>query len=439
MDTSSGAQIQIRLVAKQLKYAVPDAPIVVPQQLQRYGLSEIVNHLLGNEKPVPFDFLVDGQFLRGTIATYLAEKSLSAENMLTLEYIESMLPPTEIASYSHDDWISSVAAAGSDRFVVGSYDGVVRVWNAQSECEDELRAHDSAVKCVAAVRDAAKRSKVELISGSQDRTAVAWGTKSGQRKPLYAARGHTDSIDSVAVNPSNTHFVTASADSTIRFWTLAAPKQSEDSQIAESAVSAPAAKKRKAAHLDIMTKAAIGTLNGHVGPVTSVCFNADQESQVFSGGWDHSVRTWDVASGVNVATSLCDKVVLDIDYSMHSRLIATGHADQSVRLWDPRSEDSTVVKLRLSSHKGFVSSVAWAPASAYMLASASHDSTIKVWDIRSRTPLYTVHATSEKDKGKKLLALDWHKSLLLAGGESGSLRIHAVNSQYSDDQDRTSA
>ncbi|KAJ2426829.1 ribosome biogenesis protein ytm1, partial [Coemansia sp. RSA 2531] len=87
MDSLSDAQVQIRLVAKQLKYAVPDAPIVVPQQLQRYGLSEIVNHLLGNEKPVPFDFMTDGQFLRGTISTYLKEKSLSAENILTLEYI----------------------------------------------------------------------------------------------------------------------------------------------------------------------------------------------------------------------------------------------------------------------------------------------------------------------------------------------------------------
>ncbi|KAJ2788509.1 ribosome biogenesis protein ytm1, partial [Coemansia helicoidea] len=98
--------------------------------------------------------------------------------------------------------------------------------------------------------------------------------------------------------------------------------------------------------------------------------------------------------------------------------------------------DSTVVKLRLSSHAGFVAGVAWAPSSAYMLASASHDSTVKVWDIRSRTPLYTVHAASAADTGKKLLALDWHASLLLAGGESGSLRIHSVNGQYAAGLDR---
>ncbi|KAJ1949695.1 ribosome biogenesis protein ytm1 [Linderina macrospora] len=418
---SGAAQIQIRLVAKQEKYAVPDAPLVVPQSLQRYGLSEIVNHLLGNEKPVPFDFLADGQFLRGTITSYLEEHSLSAENILTLEYVESMLPPTEIASYSHDDWISSVSAMNSSKFIVGSYDGVVRVWNAQSECEQELSVHDAAVKCVQAVNG----HKVEFLSGSQDRTAIAWGNKNGQKRALYAARGHTDSVEDVAVNPSGTHFVTASADATIRFWSLAVPKESE--QVGEQ----PMAKKRKGSRMgEVVTKAAIGTLAGHVGGVTCVGFNKDQESQVFSGGWDHSVRTWDVASGVNLSTNLCDKVVLDLDYSAHSKLVATGHADRSLRLWDPRSDDSTVVKLKLTSHKGFVSGVAWAPNSAYMLASASHDSTVKVWDIRSRTPLYTVAPVDAKERGKKLLAIDWHSELLLTGGESGSLRIHSVNSQY---------
>ncbi|KAJ1665719.1 ribosome biogenesis protein ytm1 [Coemansia sp. RSA 1813] len=426
MPSTGEAQVQIRLVAKQPEHAVPDAPIVVPQQLQRYGLSEIVNHLLGTETPVPFDFLVDGQFLRESIASYLKTKNLSAENILTLEYVESMLPPTEIASYSHDDWISSVAASSASRFVVGSYDSVIRVWNAQGECENELRAHQSAVKSVTATRDSGRKGKIEFISGSQDQTAIAWGLKEKELRPLYIARGHTGSIEAVAINPSKTHFVTGSTDATIRFWSLAVPKQSEADQIA-SGEAEPSSKKQKKANVNIKTKAAIGTLSGHVGPVTGVCFNGDQESQIFSGGWDHSMRTWDVASGVNLTTSLCDKVVLDVAYSTQSRLVATGHADRALRLWDPRSQDSTVVKLRLSSHRGFVTGVAWAPSSAYMLASASHDSTVKVWDIRSRTPLYTVHATNDEDKGKKLLALDWHKSRLLAGGEGKSLRIHAFS------------
>ena len=42
------------------KYKVTEVPISVPERLGRYGLSEVINHLLGHEKAseiVPFDFL----------------------------------------------------------------------------------------------------------------------------------------------------------------------------------------------------------------------------------------------------------------------------------------------------------------------------------------------------------------------------------------------
>lgn len=59
---------------------------------------------------------------------------------------------------------------------------------------------------------------------------------------------------------------------------------------------------------------------------------------VYTGGWDHSIRSWDVENETNLVTKNCEKVVLDVDYSAHSRLIATGHTDNVLRLWDPRSE-----------------------------------------------------------------------------------------------------
>ena len=45
-------------------FRVSESPITVPGKLTRYGLSEVVNHLLGTETPTPFDFLVDGVLLR---------------------------------------------------------------------------------------------------------------------------------------------------------------------------------------------------------------------------------------------------------------------------------------------------------------------------------------------------------------------------------------
>jgi ribosome biogenesis protein YTM1 len=80
------------------------------------------------------------------------------------------------------------------------------------------------------------------------------------------------------------------------------------------------------------------TLEGHVGGVNSVVFDKKDSNVVYTGGWDHSIRSWDVEQQVNTTTKICEKVVLDVDYSSHSKLLATGHADNVIRLWDPRTE-----------------------------------------------------------------------------------------------------
>ncbi|KAJ1559615.1 ribosome biogenesis protein ytm1, partial [Cladochytrium tenue] len=91
------------------------------------------------------------------------------------------------------------------------------------------------------------------------------------------------------------------------------------------------------------------------------------------------------------------------------------------------------VKLRLASHKNMVSGVRWSSTSSYALASCSYDGTLKFWDMRSSTPLYTVRAVEPPATGgplpPKLLAVDWdvEHGVVLAGGEEGKLRVFAVN------------
>lgn len=106
----------------------------------------ILDNLL--EKQRPFDFLIDGEFLRSSLAEYLEEKNMSTENVLTIEYVESMLPPTPLSSYEHDDWVSAVQAHHLGGFLTGSYDNHVRLWNKQAECTQILTGHNGAVKAV---------------------------------------------------------------------------------------------------------------------------------------------------------------------------------------------------------------------------------------------------------------------------------------------------
>lgn len=80
-----------------------------------------------------------------------------------------------------------------------------------------------------------------------------------------------------------------------------------------------------------------------------------------------------------------------------------------------------MVKLKLASHTNWVSSVSWSPSSAYSLVSGSYDSTLKVWDIRSSTPLYTLSG-GDKEKDQKVFAIDWVGDYIFSGGEDAQLR-----------------
>ena len=52
--------------------------------------------------------MIDSIFLRTSLLEYLENSGLSTENIITIEYVESMLPPVPLSSFQHDDWISSV-------------------------------------------------------------------------------------------------------------------------------------------------------------------------------------------------------------------------------------------------------------------------------------------------------------------------------------------
>ncbi|RUP49005.1 NUC135 domain-containing protein [Jimgerdemannia flammicorona] len=144
MSQEEVTQVQVRFVTQQRKYAVIDSAILVPARLKRYGLSEIVNHLLGSgmysppgtltKNPVPFDFLIEGQFLRTSLSEYLENAGLSTENLITIEYVESMLPPTPMSSFQHDDWISSVKGFSQHRytFITSFYRACQQISNSLS-------------------------------------------------------------------------------------------------------------------------------------------------------------------------------------------------------------------------------------------------------------------------------------------------------------------
>jgi ribosome biogenesis protein YTM1 len=119
-----------------------------------------------------------------------------------------------------------------------------------------------------------------------------------------------------------------------------------------------------------------------------------------------------------------------MSYNSQISLIATGHSDNAIRLWDPRVNQVTK---SLKSHKGWVSSVTWLRntlssgtssrmTTEYLLLSGSYDNSVKVWDIRSNIPLHSLQNHSDKVLSTSYL-LNQDSMFIVSGGADCKLEV----------------
>lgn len=73
------------------------------------------------------------------------------------------------------------------------------------------------------------------------------------------------------------------------------------------------------------------------------------------------------------------KQLLSMDFSPLGFLLATASDDHTVRIWDLRKRDCMYT---VPAHQGLVSAVKFAPKTGEFLATSSYDGTIKTWSGR---------------------------------------------------------
>ena len=77
MASASTSQLTHPVVfTTQTPYPLPSQKFMIPATWKRYQLSQLVNKALSLPKLIPFEFLVRGEVLRGTLAEWCAEKGV---------------------------------------------------------------------------------------------------------------------------------------------------------------------------------------------------------------------------------------------------------------------------------------------------------------------------------------------------------------------------
>jgi U3 small nucleolar RNA-associated protein 12 len=156
---------------------------------------------------------------------------------------------------------------------------------------------------------------------------------------------------------------------------------------------------------------------------------------IYSVGYsDGSIRLWDLGSPDHQPILIQtlqghSKAVTALSYSHQDRLLVSGSKDTDVIVWDLVAE-SGLFRLK-KCHRDEISALVWISSESTAtnskpthLVSASKDSLIKVWDLKTQHCVETVLT----HRGA-VHSLDWiaSESLLLSGSEDGQVRAWSVD------------
>jgi len=128
---------------------------------------------------------------------------------------------------------------------------------------------------------------------------------------------------------------------------------------------------------DVWTGLCIHTLNGHDSSIQSVAYSP-QGDQIASTGRDKRIKVWDVETGECRHIWIGHKFdVLGVIYSPKGTQVTSYCNNHTVRIWDVENGNCLHV---MKEHRDYILSIAYSPQGD-QLASASQDNTARLWNL----------------------------------------------------------
>ncbi|KAI1776359.1 ribosome biogenesis protein YTM1 [Hypoxylon cercidicola] len=465
-------QIRVNFTTTSPDLQLPEGrtQLLVPADIKRYGLSRVLNSesMLATPSPIPFDFLIDGSFLRTSIEDYLKARGLSSETTLTVQYVRSLIPPVYQASFQHDDWVADVDVlsatsraglwsgsnfvAGQDRLLSASYDGLLRVWNNSGSVIATSPAGGHSVKAARFL------SASQVASAGLDRVVRVWKYAeaddflSGTLKPSLELYGHAAAVESLDVHGPTGRVLSSASDGSVALWTTSksSAPPAPANLLPGASLGASNKKRKMMASSTAPQRGPLSLMQPHTSAASAVIFDPSDATVAYSASQDHTIRTLDLTTGrvENVITTSHPLLSLCAIQRSSSVLLAAGTSARHITIADPRAGAATTSVMTLRGHRNMVGGVAASPDADYALVSGSHDGTCRVWDLRSvragtraegggsvGESVYVIERESQKGgdarrsdvpgRGAKVFGVAWDRAWgIVSAGEDRQVQIN---------------
>jgi WD40 repeat protein len=160
---------------------------------------------------------------------------------------------------------------------------------------------------------------------------------------------------------------------------------------------------------DIISKVEIKELIGHTNHVTELV--KIEEDILASGSYDGSIKVWNYTSGQLLQTLVCDTIVTDLVSLRNGHLASC--SGRMIQIWNQSGQCETT----LQGHESLVECITLMADD--LLASASLDKTIRVWNLTTSHQTLTLHA----DLVRCLVLLDTERRQLASGDYDNLIKL----------------
>lgn len=394
------------------------------------GYSKVAGHLERQPRPVA-EFRDDLPPALASLVARMMAKDAAERLKSAAEVAEALAPFTTPSAPmptakrpTRRRWL--LATAGLGLGVLGGGLLVARRWllpgvplAAEVRC---FRGHSGSVQSVAISPDGKF-----VLSGGDDRTMRLWSVETGEEVRRFD--GHEGWVSAVAFSPGGSGAASGNYDRIVRLWDLRTGHELHrltDNRLAvvrlafspDGSRLLSAGEDRSVILWDAATGRFLHRLEGHAGPVQAVAFSPDGR-YALSAGNDRTVRVWGLNEGREVRclrghTHVVDDVVISPD----GRFALSGGQDRTARLWDWRAGE----EVRSDSFPGRVYRLTFLPGGSWVVC-VRDDGMASVWDMDRHEELCRL--IGHRDRVWDV-AVAGDGSRVVTGGMDGTVRLWQV-------------